>query len=389
MAQRLIKIELSKYNCRGIYFEDSRNLFSKNEIITKDEQIKKIEIPFKLILRTTVIHRGKTITSKKTFPFDDPKITFKKAIGHVSSERENFRENVSEIRKAAPKQKKQTLREAWDQYILSREDSQSLSAENIYNQKCLFDKHIKVIEHIPVNEIESNDIQKIVNSMLKSGLSPRTAKGIQDYLRPFFKSIKIIPNPAQDIMIPAFDNTVNFELDDEITKKLIHALKTYEEPTILGIFSFLTDGRRLGEVLKMEWTSIDFKSSTYTVHSLITKNRKTAQYDLREDTIEALNAIPKISKYIFPAFTNSSKHMSRDTLRTHWLKVIKDLDINMRIHDIRHLIGGDLVNNGATLEEVAAVLGHDSTAATKRYSKVKKETASKAIKRFHERTKLQ
>jgi integrase len=383
MAQRLIKIELSKYNCRGIYFEDSRNLFSKNEIITKDEQIKKIEIPFKLILRTTVIHRGKTITSKKTFPFDDPKITFKKAIGHVSSERENFRENVSEIRKAAPKQKKQTLREAWDQYILSREDSQSLSAENIYNQKCLFDKHIKGIEHLPVNEIENNDIQKIVNTMLKSGLSPRTAKGIQDYLRPFFKSMKIIPNPAQDIMIPTFDNTVNFELDEEMTKKFIHELKSYQEPTIMGIFSFLMDGRRLGEVLKMEWLSVDIKSSTYSVQSLTTKNRKTVQYELREETIEVLNSIPKISTYIFPAFTNTSKPMSRDSFRTHWSKILKDLELKMRIHDIRHLIGGILVNNGATLEEIAAVLGHSSTAVTKRYSKVKKETASKAIKIFH------
>lgn len=388
MAQRLIKIELSKYNCRGIYFEDSKNLFSKNEIITKDEQIKKIEIPFKLILRTTVIHRGKTITSKKTFPFDDPKITFKKALGHVSSERENFRENVSEIRKAAPKQKKQTLREAWDQYILSREDSQSLSAENIYNQKCLFDKHIKDIEHLPVNEIENNDIQEIVNTMLKSGLSPRTAKGIQDYLRPFFKSMKIIPNPAQDIMIPTFDNTVNFELDEEMTKKFIHELKSYQEPTIMGIFSFLMDGRRLGEVLKMEWLSVDITNSTYTVQSLTTKNRKTIQYELREETIEVLNSIPRISTYIFPAFTNTSKPMSRDTFRTHWSKILKDLELKMRIHDIRHLIGGILVNNGATLEEIAAVLGHSSTAVTKRYSKVKKETASKAIKIFHEKTKL-
>ena len=56
----------------------------------------------------------------------------------------------------------------------------------------------------------------------------------------------------------------------------------------------------------------------------------------------------------------------------------------MRIHDIRHLIGGVLVNSGATLEEIAAVLGHSSTNVTKRYSNVKKETASKAVNRFHE-----
>jgi site-specific recombinase XerD len=58
------------------------------------------------------------------------------------------------------------------------------------------------------------------------------------------------------------------------------------------------------------------------------------------------------------------------------------IGVKMRIHDVRHLIGSTLVNAGESLETIAAVLGHSSISVTKRYSEVKKETASKAVSKF-------
>jgi len=386
MAQRLIKVNLKGYNCRGIYFEDSDGIFGCSEIDDAQPHTK-IKPPFKIVLRSTVQRKGKPVTSKKTFSFNEPGTTFKRAVERVSGQREVFRDEVSTQGKKQQLKRSLSIREAWDSYIAEREANGKLSVKNISNQKLLFGKHIKPIEDYPLNEVDTDDLQNIVNGMLASGSAPRTAKGIKDYLRPFFKWAKIIPNPAEGIELPSFDNTVNFDLAEDKAKKLISAMNSYPEPVIKGIFSFLLDGRRLGEVLLLQWSSVDFENMTYTVQSFTTKNRKTALYDLREETAIALQDIQKESDYIFPARIDKSTPMSPDTFRWHWSKVLEDLDIKMRLHDIRHLIGGTLVNAGATLEEIAAVLGHSSTNVTKRYSNVRKETASKAVNKFHEAMK--
>jgi integrase len=383
MAQKLIKVNLRGYNCRGIYFEDSQGLFGFN-IIDDTQPHQKIKVPFKIVLRSTALRKGKPVTSKKTFLFDEVGTTFKRAVERVSTQREAFKEEVATISKAKTNKKIPSLREAWDDYISERESNGKLSAKNISNQKYIFNKHLSGIEEYSINKIELSDLQCIINSILASGSAPRTAKNIKDYLRPFFKAMKIMPNPAIDIELPSFDNTVYFELSDEKAKALINAMKNYSEPLIKGIFSFLLDGRRLGEVLLLEWSSIDFENEVYTVQSFTTKNRKTAQYGLRDDTAIILQELVMESKYIFHARSDKDKPISPDTFRWHWKKILNELDIKMRIHDIRHLIGGVLVNSGATLEEIAAVLGHSSTNVTKRYSNVKKETASKAVNRFHE-----
>ncbi|WP_256594189.1 hypothetical protein [Helicobacter acinonychis] len=61
--------------------------------------------------------------------------------------------------------------------------------------------------------------------------------------------------------------------------------------------------------------------------------------------------------------------------------------MKIRIHDLRHLIGGMLVSESKTLEQIASILGHTSTNVTKRYSKVRQEVAAKSLKDFFKRVK--
>ena len=63
------------------------------------------------------------------------------------------------------------------------------------------------------------------------------------------------------------------------------------------------------------------------------------------------------------------------------------LGIKIRIHDLRHLIGGVLVSEGKTLEQIASILGHTSTNVTKRYSKVRREVAAESLDDFFKRIK--
>ena len=56
--------------------------------------------------------------------------------------------------------------------------------------------------------------------------------------------------------------------------------------------------------------------------------------------------------------------------------------LKMRLHDIRHLIG---INSGYSLEQIGSVLGHTSTATTKRYSNMKVESATEVLQNMFDR----
>jgi site-specific recombinase XerD len=111
-------------------------------------------------------------------------------------------------------------------------------------------------------------------------------------------------------------------------------------------------------------------------------------YKLSHELIETLGSLDTKNKgYIFPAITDKNKKMNKGTIRNHWDKVLKQVNINIRMHDLRHLIGGTLVSNGKTLEQVASVLGHTSTSVTKRYSKVRQEVAAESLDDFFKRVR--
>lgn len=79
--------------------------------------------------------------------------------------------------------------------------------------------------------------------------------------------------------------------------------------------------------------------------------------------------------------------MDKGTVCNHWDKVLKQLGVHLRIHDLWHLIGGTLVSSGRTLEQVASVLGHTSISVTKRYSKVRQEVAAESLEDFFSRVR--
>lgn len=235
-------------------------------------------------------------------------------------------------------------------------------------------------------------LQKIVNKMLDEGMSPRTSKSVKEALRPMFKLYvldgTLKSNPATLIQIPKFDNQVNVELDDEKIKELYDALYNYPIEPFRSIFVWLSHGRRLNEVLSLGWRDINFSSKTYNIRYENNKVRKPMTYKLSDELINTLeNVGRRDSGLVFHSVTDKDKKMDKGTIRGHWQKIMKKLGIKIRIHDLRHLIGGVLVSEGKTLEQIASILGHTSTSVTKRYSKVRREVAAEGLDEFFKRVK--
>lgn len=228
--------------------------------------------------------------------------------------------------------------------------------------------------------------------MLEKGMAPRTTESIKQIMRPLFKYYAnkglIVGNPAALIQIPKFDNTVQLSLGKKEITSLYKAIESYPVEPFHTLFMWLSEGRRLNELLSLEWSEVDFDNQVYFIKSNKNKAGLTMRYRVRDNIVQALNKFDKKSTYIFHALNNHSKKMSNDTVRVHWFKILKNADIeHLRIHDLRHILGSDLVSNNHTLEEVAQVLGHTSTNVTKRYSKVRQNKTNEALDSFFDRVR--
>ena len=58
---------------------------------------------------------------------------------------------------------------------------------------------------------------------------------------------------------------------------------------------------------------------------------------------------------------------------------------DFRFHDLRHCAASYLAMNGATLAEIAAVLGHKTLAMVKRYSHISEQHTASVVTRMNEK----
>jgi len=390
MADKLTKVNLPKADCRNIYFVNNDILFGGKEITNAPTYISR---DFKLVLRVTHLNESNVRTqTKKTFSFSK-KITFLQAVRQVSSYREDLLKKLIDGTHREDKVRIPTLNQAWEDYVEMKKNQ--LSANTLVSYTTFMNKWIlskPTLAKASVNKITVKQLQKVVNEILELGMSPRTAKSVKETLRPLFKQYVLQGimqvNPAELIQIPKFNNEISIDLPEEKVKELYDALYNYPIEPFRSIFVWLSHGRRQNEILSLEWDDINFDNGTYTIKFENNKVRKPMTYKLTSELIATLENLGlKDTGFIFHAQKDESKHMSKETVRNHWNKILQQLDIKIRMHDLRHLIGGTLVSSGKTLEQVASVLGHTSTSVTKRYSKVREEVAAESLDDFFKRVR--
>ena len=376
----LKKISIKNLDCKGIYFKDIGNIFKDKQTLDQKDISKLNYQNIDIVLK--FYFRSKTI--KKTLKYHN--ITGLDAIKKASITRSELKEDL-ETTGSIKRVSFKSLNELKENYFIFR--GKSLSQENRYSQERSYDKWIKnKIGDLEINKILTADIQMIVNEILNQGKAPRTSQTIVQILRPIFNyaiDIELCEkNPAIKVNIPKFDNTVDFQLSDEKRKHLYSEILKYEPIQYRGIMLFLYFGRRQNEVLTLKWQNINLDQKTYVIEDIYSKIRKRQEYPLSKPLEEFLTefGIQKIG-YVFKG--EKTPHITKNTFRGHWKKLLKNADIeNMRIHDTRHLLGNTMVNKGFSLEAIGKSLGHSSTQVTKRYAKTSLNTANDLLNSYME-----
>lgn len=366
----------------GIYYVDDGQVNAKDGYVVPPRRFKQ---DFKLWLRVTKMTNGKRIYKKKTlkYPHDT---NFKSAVLDAEDKKRimqnSFNTNVTY------KQKNKAdiaLNILFDKYMLKKQTEIKPRTYEFY--KTFYTKHIEpLFGQKKLKDISKHDLNNLADTMRSNGYKERTVLSIKQVLRPLFNHHlvdgDITVNPALQLHINKLDNEVEINLSMDEIKNLMKAIEEYPLEPFRAIFMFLSTGRRLNEVLTLKWENINIQEKHFRIDKENSKSSKTNVYPLSDKLIEALPAVKK-SGIVFYSIKDKDKQMNKSTLVPHWKKLYKSIGIkHLRIHDLRHIIGNVMVSNGASLTEVAELLGHSSTTITKRYSKSETYSKKRSLDKF-------
>ena len=219
-------------------------------------------------------------------------------------------------------------------------------------------------------------------------------------------------------------------LSDAEREALLEACQDSSDPRLFPLVLFaITTGARQRELMDLKWTDVNLEFGNATLH--ITKNRdkRTIHFPGRAgQVLEEMSRVPHISGYVFahpelgrPVFPQAAWYraieeadrklrnaaqeqvkQARDALRglnresgssadlseaqEQLQRVQRDLSTaglkDFRFHDLRHTAASYLAMSGATLAEIAEILGHKTLAMVKRYSHLTEQHTSSVVDRM-------
>lgn len=174
-------------------------------------------------------------------------------------------------------------------------------------------------------------------------------------------------------------------LDDEEREKLLVSCKQSSNPYLYMIVVIaLSTGMRLSEILNLQWQVVDLDKGRVILHE--TKNGEVRQVAITGHALELLAQHDKLRRLdtilLFPG-----KFPKKPTdIRSAWEAAVKRADISdLRFHDLRHSCASYLVMNGASLAEIAEVLGHKTLAMVKRYAHLSDTHTAGVVAKMNEK----
>jgi len=195
-------------------------------------------------------------------------------------------------------------------------------------------------------------------------------------------------SPMRKVRKPALPRgRVRFLSDDE-RSRLLRACRESKNPWLyLAVVLGLSTGARQGEIMGLTWDDIDLNRGRAILHA--TKNGDRRAIHLSGHALELLREHAKVRRIdtalLFPEKAKLGQAPRKPIdLRASWEAALKQAEItDFRFHDLRHSAASYLAMNGATLAEIAEVLGHKTLAMVKRYSHLSEAHVSSVVERMN------
>jgi len=177
---------------------------------------------------------------------------------------------------------------------------------------------------------------------------------------------------------------VRFLSDDE-RKALLEACKAHSEQLYTIVVLALSTGARQMEILSLTWKQVDLERGIITLEE--TKNGERRALPLASHAHELVSNLSKVRRIdtdlLFPSRFKPSKPISVHSI---FQRVLKTAEIDdFRFHDLRHSAASYLAMNGASLAEIAEVLGHKTLQMVKRYAHLSEQHTASVVASMNEK----
>lgn len=279
--------------------------------------------------------------------------------------------------------------ENWINYWLDTFQSIKLKASCMDSYMSILRVRIApYIGHILLTDLQAEDIQKMYLSLQKRGLS---AKSIINTHRLLHKALHyacisghILHNPCDLAVLPTYNRPIMRVLSQTEQKLFCNAIGNSRYKFLFELT--LQTGLRLGEVMGLCWSDVDFANRKLTVNHTLKRvssrsgNKKTVLTFCKPKTGNSLREIP-MTDFVYinlqemyanrPDTTDQVFCTKFGTLndprriQQAFSAIIKKLGFkDVTFHTLRHTFATRCLEAGIPIKTVSSILGHSTVQIT-------------------------
>jgi len=177
---------------------------------------------------------------------------------------------------------------------------------------------------------------------------------------------------------------VRFLSDDERIRLLKACKESSYSDLYLIVVLALSSGMRKGEIMDLKWKDV-YLSDGFLV-LLQTKNKERRRVPLAGHALDELSQHAKVRRIDTELLFAGNNPDKPKNFYKHWLNVLKEAEVtDFKFHDLRHSAASYLAMNGASLAEIAEVLGHKTLQMVKRYAHLSDGHTSQVVASMNEK----
>ncbi len=287
-----------------------------------------------------------------------------------------------------------------DRFFHFLENERNVSPRTLVNYRHALAEFRKVVPQITWKELNADHFRRYLFALGKRGIAKPTQRLHFAAFRTFYKFLVerhgFERNPLKEVQLPKLDRKLPVVLTAKQVVELLEAPlkidKQKQAPEWMPLRDaailelFYSSGLRLSELVALNVPDLDTITETVRVFG---KGRKERIVPVGQPALVAIQQYRQAAKVHSGPLFISKLRTRLDPTRV-WLVIRRylphtSIPLNVTPHKLRHSFATHMLDHGADLRAVQALLGHASLSTTQIYTHVTTERLKRAYDDAHPR----